>query len=160
MLPDLAALQHLARGGEARDWMVDDDSLGVLCAAPAAERRAVLGVGPLAALAAAWETPQTMGRAWRAEWQRRLPQPMGEAGGALAQLADTLTDHAAAFAGADPSQGWPLRGALRARLSLLLRRTALEPAAAFIHVALCALDLERLRAELLRRVSFRRWQVA
>jgi hypothetical protein len=31
---------------------------------------------------------------------------------------------------------------------------------AFIHVALCALDLERLRAELLRRLLFRRWKLA
>ena len=43
-----------------------------------------------------------------------------------------------------------LRQSLRARLSLLWRRATLEPALAFIHVALCAIDLERLRGELLR----------
>jgi hypothetical protein len=43
---------------------------------------------------------------------------------------------------------------------LLLRRATLEPAAAFIHVALCALDLERLRGELLSRLLFAQRQVA
>jgi hypothetical protein len=45
-------------------------------------------------------------------------------------------------------------------LSLLLRRATLEPAAAFIHVAISALDLERLRGELLSRALFPRARVA
>jgi hypothetical protein len=160
VLPDLAPLQHLARGGEAAAWIAGDATLGELCAAQPQARAALLGAGPFAALAVAWTLPQTMATAWRAEWQRRLPRPLGDAGDALGQLVGTLDDHAAAFAGAASAQGWQLRGALYARLSLLLRRAALEPAAAFIHVALCALDLERLRGELLRRVLFRRWRVA
>jgi len=160
VLPDLAPLQHLARGGEAAPWIANDGTLGELSAAPPPARAALLGAGPLAALVSAWEAPKTMGLAWRAEWRRRLPQPLNEAGDALGQLVQVLDDHASAFAEAAPSQGWQLRGALHARLSLLLRRAALEPAAAFIHIALCALELERLRAELLRRVLFRRWKVA
>ena len=50
--------------------------------------------------------------------------------------------------------GWPLRRALQARLALLFRRAMLDPAAAFIFLALTALDLERLRGELLRRAAF------
>ncbi len=160
VLPDLAPLQHLARGGEAAPWIADDGELGDLCAATPPARLAALAGGPLAALAPAWHAPHSIGRVWLEEWQRRLPQPLSEAGDALGQLVRTLDEHASAFAGASPGQGWQLRAALRARLSLLLRRAALEPAAAFIHVALCALDLERLRGELLRRVLFRRWKLA
>jgi hypothetical protein len=160
VLPDLAPLQHLARGGEPAAWMRDDGTWRELCAARAQERRAVLGAGPLAALAVAWSLPRSIGQAWQAEWQRRLPRPLSDAGDALAALVRMLLDHSAAFAGATAGEGWLLRGALRARLSLLLRRAALEPAAAFIHLALCALDLERLRAELLRRVLFPRSKVA
>ena len=76
------------------------------------------------------------------------------------RLVRVLRDHRRAFVAADPAQGWLLRGSLRSRLALLLRRATLEPAAAFIHLALCALDLERLRAELLRRLVFGLWQVA
>jgi len=35
-----------------------------------------------------------------------------------------------------------------------LRRAMLDPAAAFAYLALIALDLERLRGELLRRAAF------
>jgi hypothetical protein len=67
-----------------------------------------------------------------------------------------LQSHAATFAAAPASQSRLLRAALRTRLALLLRRATLEPAAAFIHLALCALELERLRGELLLRTLFPR----
>lgn len=160
VLPDLAVLQHLARGGEPAAWMHDDAGWRELCAALPRARAAVLREGPLAALAAAWHAPQTFGQAWQAEWQRRLPRPLGDAVDPLSQVLRALLDHRSAFADAATGQGWLLRASLRARLTLLLRRAALEPAAAFIHLALCALDLERLRAELLRRVLFPRRMVA
>jgi hypothetical protein len=65
-----------------------------------------------------------------------------------------LRRHGAAFAAAAPGSGTQLRRALQARLSLLMRRATLEPAAAFIHLALNALELERLRGELLGRKLF------
>lgn len=160
VLPDLAPLQHLARRGEGAAWLQDDILWRELVAAQPAARPALLDDGPLAALAGAWAAPQALGEAWQAEWQRRLPRPLGDPADTLGQLARALLDHRAAFADAAPGEGWPLRGSLRARLHLLLRRAALEPAAAFVHLALCALDLERLRAELLRRVLFPQPKVA
>jgi len=151
---ELPTLQHLARGGEAAAWMQDDAELRALCAAPAAEQAAALGAGALAPLATAWPAPEAMASAWRVEWQRRLPQPFGDAGDSLTQVVAALLKHGAEFAATPPGPGWLLRRSLQTRLSLLLRRAALEPAAAFIHVALCALDLERLRGELLGRALF------
>ena len=152
--PDLPVLQHLARGGEPMAWMRDDAELRSLCAVPAAEQAVALGAGALAPLAMAWPSPEAMASAWRVEWQRRLPQPLGDAGDSLSGVAATVLKHGAAFAAAPPGSGSMLRRALQARLTLLLRRAALEPAAAFIHVALCALDLERLRGELLGSALF------
>lgn len=160
VLTDLAPLQHLARGGEPAAWMHDDRAWRELCAAQPQARAAMLAAGPLAALAVAWPTPQTMAQAWQAEWQRRLPKPLSADDDTLGQVVRVLLDHRKAFAEAAPGQGWLLRSSLRVRLTLLLRRAALEPAAAFIHLALCALDLERLRAELLRRALFPRWKGA
>lgn len=160
VLPDLALLQHLARGGEPAAWLHDDATWRELCAAPPPARAAVLAAGPFAALASAWSTPQSFGRVWYHEWQRRLPQPLGDAAGSLHQLVQVLRDHRQVFVEAAPGEGRLLRAALRARLSLLFRRAALQPALAFIDLALCALDLERLRAELLRRLLFPGWQVA
>jgi len=152
--PDLPVLQHLARGGEPAAWMHDDPELRALCAAPAAERASSLAASAFGPLTLAWPAPESMARAWRAEWERRLPRPLGGVEDSLNQLAATVLKHGAAFAAAPPGPGWLLRRSLQARLSLLLRRAALEPAAAFIHVALCALDLERLRGELLGRALF------
>jgi hypothetical protein len=53
--------------------------------------------------------------------------------------------------------GTPLVRALSARLTLLFRRAVLDPAAAFVFLAQIALDLQRLRGELLRRAAFPGW---
>lgn len=160
VLPELPALQHLARGGEPGAWMHDDPGLRALCAVPATERRTALAAGSLGALAPAWSAPASLAHAWRAEWERRLPQPLSEADDSLRQVVAALASHGAAFAAAPPGSGALLRRALQTRLALLLRRATLEPAAAFIHIALCALDLERLRGELLRRALFPNARVA
>lgn len=152
--PELPVLQHLARGGAAAAWMHEDAQLRALCAVPAAERPAALAAAGLGPLAAAWARPDAFAQAWWAEWERRLPPSLGDAQGSLKPLRAALCAHGAAFAAAPPGPGGLLRRALQARLSLLLRRAALEPAAAFVHLALSALDLERLRGELLGRALF------
>jgi hypothetical protein len=160
VVPDLPVLQHLSRDGDPAAWMNDDPDYRALSAVPPAERRAAVAVDRFGALAGAWAAPASLARAWRAEWDRRLPQPVGRNEGSLGQVVAALSAHGAAFAAAPAGQGWLLRRSLQARLSLLMRRATLEPAAAFIHVALCALDLERLRGELLVRALFPRGQVA
>jgi hypothetical protein len=160
LLPELPVLQHLARGGAPESWMQHDPRWRELCAAPHAERAAVLGRGSWRALAPAWPAPDTLARAWQAEWRRRLPQPLHGADDSLWLVTAALQRHGAAFADAPPGSGTQLRRALQARLSLLLRRATLEPAAAFIHLALSALELERLRGELLVRRLFANAKVA
>jgi hypothetical protein len=160
VLPDLPVLLHLARGGEPTAWMLDDPDYRGMCAVPPTERAAALAAGKFGALADAWSVPQSLASAWYAEWERLLPQASGSADDGLSQVVATLREHGAAFAAAPAGQGWLLRRSLQARLSLLLRRATLEPAAAFIHVALCALDFERLRGELLSRALFPHGRVA
>ena len=153
-LPDLAPLQHLARGEEPAPWMRDDPTWRAVCAAAPASRAALLADGPLAPLAVAWSAPETVAPTWQAEWRRRWPDRRRDDFDQLEPLARAWTAHEQRLAAAAGGEGWLLRAALRARLVLLLRRAALEPALAFIHLALCATELERLRAELLRRVVF------
>jgi hypothetical protein len=152
--------------------MRDDEAWRAVAAAPATSRAAVLAAGPAGALAASWAAPKDAGRAWLAEWRRRLPADARDGDDAatrvipdstrppLAALVRALHAHARTFRVAAASQGWALRGTLRSELVRLLRRSALQPAIAFVHLALCALDFERLRAELLRRVIFPAWKVA
>jgi hypothetical protein len=160
VLPDLPLLQHLARGGVPDPWMQDDARWRDLCAAPHDERPALLAATHWRALARAWAAPDTLAAAWLDEWRRRLPQALPHADDHLHEVVSALRRHGAAFATATPGPGTPLRRALQARLSLLMRRAMVEPAAAFIHLALSALELERLRGELLVRRLFQNPKVA
>lgn len=83
--------------------------------------------------------PDLVMRAWGDEWQRRAPQAARD---------DAILRELAGLVRSEP------RRSLGARLSHLYRRATLDPAAAFIFLAMSALDMERLRGELLRRAVF------
>ena len=150
---DLPVVAHLARGGTALSWMPEDAVYRELNALEAGSVAAPVA-GPFAPFHAAWTEPVRLGNAWRAEWLRRLPAGRGDDVSLLDELAHALRRHLAAFRDPSVRDGWPLRRALEARLVLLFRRAMLDPAAAFIYLALTALDLERLRGELVRRAAF------
>jgi len=151
-LVELPFVQHLAREGQAPPWMADDPVFGEVSRnAAQAPRR-----GVLAPLAAAWTSPEGSMRAWGNEWARCVPRDFGTEPGPLADCARLLIAHRAALADSSVSDGTLMRRTLVARLSVLYRRATLDPAAAFIFLALSALDMERLRGELLRRALFPR----
>jgi len=151
---DLPGVQYLARGGAPLPWMQDDAVFRELCERESAGFGAAPVQGPLAPLAAAWSEPGRIGSAWRNEWRRRMPVGDADDVTLLDQLAHVLALHFRAFHDPTVRDGWPLRRTLEARLGLLFRRAMLDPAAAFIFLALAALDLERLRGEFVRRAAF------
>ncbi len=157
--PDLAPLQHLARGHPPPAWMLDDARFKPLVEADSGTRAEGLADTEWAPLQHAWAEPEKLGSAWIAEWRRRLPRRALD-DETLQELARALAQHAEAFGASTPGSGAPQRAALRARLVLFVRRAALKPAAVFAQLAITALDLERLRAELLRRAWFPAWKVA
>ena len=154
VLVDLPLLQHLARGGAVPPWMHDDAAYGDLADRDAAGFGAAPAVKALSPLAAAWTGPDRIGPLWLAEWRRRIPASQRADNATLDEAGRALSAHLAAFRDRTVRDGWPLRRALQARLSLLFRRAIVDPSAAFIFLALAALDLERLRGEILRRVIF------
>lgn len=113
------------------EWQPSVAWAGTLVDLPAGARDDVDAVAALAA--------------WRREWWRRAPRAarrdelLRTLGGSLAQHRGLRVEP---------------RRALCLRLEALYRRATLEPAAAFVFLALSALDLERLRGELVRRASF------
>ncbi len=160
VLADLPVLQHLARGGALPHAGCDDAAWKALGEAAPQARAPLLAGGRWSALATTWAEPQRLARAWVAEWLHRAPWAGAEAGTSLRELLDTLQRHFAAFAAAPPGSGEAMRRELQQRLRRLLRRATLLPTTGFVHLALCALDLERLRGELLRRVLFSHVRVA
>ena len=82
--------------------------------------------------------------AFRASW----PPCSSTDRAGMEELVAVIERHVHDFARAPLDEAWPRRLLLQAQLESLFRRHALAPAAAFAHLAIVALDLERLRAEI------------
>ncbi|HEX4884257.1 MAG TPA: hypothetical protein VFX05_08975 [Casimicrobiaceae bacterium] len=149
VLPDLPVIAALARGMPL-PAPVADAYQDLLHGPPAHDSR-------WAPLAPAWGGVSTVANAWTAEWRRRLPC---EPDAALTALERAVVAHVRAFASTAPGSGTPLRVALAARLDALFRRATAAPAAAFVFLAQCLLDGERIRGELLRRAALPRAALA
>ncbi len=93
---------------------------------------------------------------WQAHWAHLWPQDRDADRGELLQLCAQLRQHLADFAQCDAGAAWEVRRALRSRTAYAFRRAALQPVAGLLFLLLLALDLERLRADLMLRALRRR----
>lgn len=152
VLADLPVLEHLARRDKVLPWMRADALYGSLC-----DGQAPPASGALAPLAENWRRPDGLFPAWRREWLRRLPAAPCMRSALVESLSRALASnrYIAGLASTGAS-----RTALAARLASLFRRATGDPAAALIYLALSALDLDRLRGELLRRALFSGFRLA
>lgn len=146
------ALGHLASAEAAPAWMADDPDLAAVAKASAGERRAVLSAGPLAPLAAAWPDRSRLGGAWLAEWRRRVPRGEFE-GTPLEDLTRLVSGHFTRLADSRSPATARHDDTLDAAITRRLRRHPLEPVAVFAWLALGALDIQRLRGEMARRIA-------
>ncbi len=156
-LVDLPALCHLARGEALLSWMSQDPILRPYCIADVVERRTRLRQDILAFMESQPESPAAeamdendfesqVRRAWYQHWRRLWPARR-EAGSI-----DRLVALVEAGTREPVSTG---QQALLRRLRALFRDLTLRPAAAFVFLALVAVDIARLRAELLRHALLR-----
>lgn len=142
-LIDLPALAWLAAGGPPQRWMEKDTVLAAHLAA-AGEATAVTAVTPVAAIAPIERA------AWLAAWRRTWPTAAAEDAAALERLAAAVESHLADFS-LHPAAAPDARRALADTAARGFRRWSWRPAVAFAYLLLIALDLERLRAELVVR---------
>lgn len=130
-LIDLPVRVHLARGGGMPSWADEDAAL--------ADGRA----------------DDELAR-WVAEWVRRWPADEDDEARTLNTLRRQIAAHLGDFAGLDPGRAWEARRDLGLRMTHAFREFAFRPTAAFAYLLLVALDLERLRGELVVRALQRR----
>lgn len=131
LLVDLPARAWLAGGGEPPAWAERDPALAVCVAGRE-------GLSP-ATLAT-----------WQAAWCQRWPTG-GEDARCLSALAAGVAAHLVRFAELPAAAAGDARHMLARDARHWFRRYAQSPAAAFAYLLLLALDLERLRGELLLR---------
>jgi hypothetical protein len=141
----LPALQKLARGGRAPAWMRADPVLGPIVAREPRERGPALARSPLAPLAAGFEAPPDVARAWGVHWQTLWPRGT-PARAPLQQLLGVMRAHRAQLVEAPPeASSRDAIQSLERRLELIFRRHPLSAAATAAYVCLMMLDLQRLR---------------
>lgn len=103
--------------------------------------------------------PASKGQDVRVQWAagivNALPPMAADEQLAVTQLCAQLGAHLRAFSGAPSGNGWPLREALQQRLQFVSALDPLSPVNIVRGVLLLALDFERLRGELVRRIGLR-----
>lgn len=148
-LPDLAVIDHLRRGGEAPAWLALDPRLAPLAISDATARERALRQEGLVPLSEGDAGTGASGR-WRQHLARLWPTEERALLAALAVPLSALDDTA-------PRGTLPMEAQLAElarRLTLLFRRRAQTPLALFAHLGLVAIDLMRLRGDLLARRLF------
>lgn len=149
-LPVLSLLAQLARPEPAPAWMLADPVCGPVAPGSPAERGAALRATALAPLEPAILGRVPVAAAWRAHWQRLTPPSDAHTLQLLGLLVRGIDAHAARLLGDGPA-AIVLRGELIDRFSRLFRAAAGTAIATACHLALLALDVQRLRGGLVWR---------
>ena len=127
---DLALMQHLGRHEPVPSWIGADPA-----------RRELVDEAVRHIVDDRHDARDTWLRAWQTRWPDHDASRLHDVARAL--RASQASDRAS-----------PSRSQLRRAMVLLFRRTMLEPAAAFCYLATAALDVQRLRGELVRSSIF------
>ena len=152
-LPDLPAIQYLLNGAPPQTWMQQDPRLQAFAKAAAGQRQLVLEQSDCAPLVAAWRRGHSLAAAWLEHWRDSWPADRASRRG-LERLVGLLQRYMCV---GEVQPGGRFESdceALLTQLTVVFRRYSLQPAACYAHLALVALDLMTLRAELLRRLLF------
>jgi hypothetical protein len=150
---DLPVISHLLAGEMAPAWVSDDPVLQGFAIGELDLRRGVEGDPGLTALIDQWQPDVTIFDGWLMCWQLLWPKQSHHRTGLdyLSRLFKTQIEAQSSETAVDVAA---LRERLDHDLVTAFRRYRAQPAAAFAHIALTALDLERLRGGLVRRALF------
>lgn len=161
----LPALQHLLAGNTAPAWMLDDVMLKPFVISNAALRLQAMQQSACAPMIEAWHSGMPLLEAWLVHWQHLWQRSSKNVQDhpqhpALQKLIDVLREYLAqpqsgkSQQSPSVSQSHHLYDKVSSNLTRLFRQYRYQAAAAFIHLALVALDVERLRGGILQRSLF------
>ena len=149
--PELPIIDALLRG-EAPAWIEHDPIFAQLAEADLRKRTAARTRSPFSAIVVSGASSAA---SWYAHWRSLWPQHRVADHSALLDLAATINAHVERIdRAAQQEKSARYRRDLARSLTRLFRRHSGSPAAMFCHLALVALDLERLRGDLIRRRLF------
>jgi hypothetical protein len=154
-LPTLGLIARLGDAGPIPAWLLADPIVGpAVRGASAAPPVSVKG-SALAFFEPAIAGRRPLAELWLARWRELRPPVDAFTEQLLAAVSKAVQEHARMLA-LESADGVVLRDLLRERLNKLFRRAAGTPVATLCHLALMALDFERLRGGLVNRSLFTR----
>lgn len=148
-LPTLTLLAQLARDEPAPGWLLADPLFGPLTLGDPVRRGLAIQLTPLRPLAPGIGDGQPLGELWWTHWKKLAPPMPADTRALLDWLIEQFMHFIDALAAADSSL--TARAALAAALNRVFRAGAATAIASCSHLALVALDLERLRGGLISR---------
>ncbi|HBE93109.1 MAG TPA: hypothetical protein DDW55_11525 [Gammaproteobacteria bacterium] len=152
-LPDLPALQYLLAGNTAPDWLLKDPMLSNFAIEHRELRLDAFRQSDCAQLAAAWQKGSSLPVAWLEHWQQLLPaNALKDAG--TRHMIKLYRNQLTPSADLTAADTYHQRYRLETQFKALFRRYSFQATAAFAHLGLVALDLEKLRSGLVRRAIF------
>ena len=152
-LPDLPALQYLLTGASTPAWMRDDPQLRSFTSETPAGRVQTLQSSDCAPLLRGWQRGEPLYASWLDYWRALWPEASRLVAG-LEALARLLRRHLGALSLYSAAASASLQETLLRELNRAFRRYSFQPTAAFAHLGLVALDVQKLRAQLLQRILF------
>ena len=154
-LADIAALEHLLEHPVIAEWIRSDPALRPFALDDPDLRARALRNSEYAPMIQGWrEGPQGLASGWYRHWQTLWPQTSAAEHRTLEWLTVQIANQQEMLASGELHSSRPARQKLMAVLIPEFRRRTFQPAAAFLHLAIMAIHLERLRGSLLQLLLF------
>jgi len=156
-LADLPVLQYLADGGEPLDWMKADPDINCFLADDPLVRVQAMRQAGNSVMVDTWQQSGSILSGWLSQWNSLRPKSRYSNRG-LQPLEKLLNDQMHEQENQQevllPSDYEIILDQLR----LIFRRYAFQPAAVFAYLVIVAIDLHRIRSDLMQRMYFQHGQ--
>ena len=152
-LPDIAVIEHLL-AGHSPDWSRDDSVYGLLADIDPQRRSSGLRGTPIHPLVSSYDPATPLAARWLKQWRARWPRGAGHERQSLDELIALVVAHRVVAGRSGAASSRRSREDLARAVARLFRREAATPVAVFCVLLLLALDLERFRGGLVRRLLF------
>lgn len=151
-LADLPALQYLVAGGEPLEWMKADPDITALTADDPQARVQTLQQAGNRRLLESWRQSGSILTGWLYQWNSMRPKSINFEKGlqSLEKLLHQQMQYQLKYELALPTD----YEAILDQLRLIFRRYAFQPAAVCAYLAIIAIDLHRIRSDLMQRIYF------
>ena len=156
-LVDLPALQYLVEGGEPLAWMHSDPEIANFIADDPHRCMQAIRLAGNAVMVDSWQQSGSILTGWLAQWNRLRPQSSQQNRGIerLERLLHEQLRVQSKHQQTTPPIDYDFIGE---RLRLIYRRFAFLPAAVVAYLAMVALDIHRIRNDLMQRLYFQQSQ--